>query len=486
MTPVKFELQGYTFKNWTITVDDETVLTLQDEELLEYAYTKDLEAVANWEANPDTKYTVNYYAQKIDGTYDLVGSAELQGYTNSVITDEMVQEGFAQVEITREGYVYNRIRESEPVIAGDGSTVVNVEYNLASFNVVFDMTNEDGEVFVGIDNVEFIYSSTDGEDKTTNVSNGSSISVQYTANFKIKVTTVAGYAFKQITITADDLYRVYTSEDADEQGYISYTMPEYALNIKVEIENETYVITYHKNLKGDDTTTTQHVTYLEENVKLAEMFVQTGYTLLGWATSADSQEVVYELNDTIAVYDRTEGLDLYGVWEANNYTIKYNNNGGEGTIEDKEVSYDEIVELADHKTFTKTGFSFAGWSTSVEENTTIEVTNKDEIQSAGIYYVTSEGKYYAFNLAGDTVANNEIIVYAYWEPLKYTVTLAMEEGGDITEDVGEMEYGKEYTLPAFNTLGWVNAGYEFAGWYYLDDEGARQEIRCGVSDTPSV
>ena len=62
----------------------------------------------------------------------------------------------------------------------------------------------------------------------------------------------------------------------------------------------------------------------------------------------------------------------------------------------------------------------------------------------------------------------------------------MEEDGDITEDVGEMEYGKEYTLPAFNTLGWVNAGYEFAGWYYLDDEGARQEIRCGVSDTPSV
>ena len=486
LTPVKFELEGYTFKNWTITVDAETVLTLSDGELFAYNYAKDLEAVANWDANPDTKYTVNYYAQKIDGTYEMVGSAELQGYTNSEITDAMVQEGFAQIEITREGYVYNRIRETEPVIAGDGSTVVNVEYNLASFNVVFDMTDEDGEVFVGIDNVEFIYNSTDGEDKTANVSNGSSISVQYTANFKIKVTTVAGYTFKQITITADGLHRVFTSEDADEQGYISYTMPEYALNIKVEIENETYVITYHKNLNGDNTTTTQNVTYLEENVRLSEMFVQTGYTLLGWATSPESEEVIYELNDTIAVYDRTEGLDLYGVWEANKYTIKYNNNGGQGAIQDKEVSYDELVELDDHSTFTKTGFSFVGWSTSVEENTMSEVTNVDEIQSAGIFYVTSEDKYYAFNLAGDTVANSEIVIYAYWQPLKYNVKLAYEVGSDTTYDVGLLEYGKEYTLPAFNTLGWNNAGYEFSGWYYFDDEGERQEILCSVSETPTI
>ena len=485
LTAVKFERDGYTFKNWTITVDAETTLTLEDQELFEYNVVGDLEAVAVWEANPDTKYTVNYYAQKIDGSYELVDTIELQGYTNTEITDEMVQAGFAQVDIAREGYIYNGIREDAPVISGDGLTVVNVEYNLASFDVVFDLTDESGEVATGISSVEFVYNTTEGEDKTVAVSNGTTVSVQYTANFKIKVETLAGYTLKQVVITAFEFSDTFTAEDADEFGYINFVMPTNALEVKVEIETETYTITYHKNLNGDDTTT-QYVRYMQENVQLSEMFVETGYTLLGWSDSVGGQKVVYEVGGVIDVYDRTEGLDLYGIWEANKYTIKYNGNTSVGTIEDQVVSYNELVELADGSAFEKTGFTFKGWSLNTDTKTAIEVENKDEIQHSGIYYVTGEDKYYALNLAGETVQNSEVTIYAYWEALKYKVTLAFAEDSDTTYEVGEFEYEQEYNLPAFNTLNWTNVGYEFVGWYYLNDEGERVEIRCGKDETPAV
>lgn len=86
---------------------------------------------------------------------------------------------------------------------------------------------------------------------------------------------------------------------------------------------------------------------------------RTGYTFSGWNTKADGSGTDYAAGVTI-----NTGATLYAKWTPNTYTVKFNANGGTGTMEDQSLTYDAAATPLSAKGFTKDGFHFAGWATS--------------------------------------------------------------------------------------------------------------------------
>ena len=83
-----------------------------------------------------------------------------------------------------------------------------------------------------------------------------------------------------------------------------------------------------------------------------------GYTFTGWTW--DGQETPTMLGELIA---ETDSITLTGVFEAWKYTVHFDANGGEGSMDDMTVEFDSRVRL-DKNQFTRDGFTFMGWARS--------------------------------------------------------------------------------------------------------------------------
>ncbi|MBQ3922388.1 MAG: SUMF1/EgtB/PvdO family nonheme iron enzyme, partial [Spirochaetales bacterium] len=65
-------------------------------------------------------------------------------------------------------------------------------------------------------------------------------------------------------------------------------------------------------------------------------------------------------------------------WTAHTYTIVFNANGGEGTMDNLSMTYDVSADLTAN-TFTKTNYALKGWALSVDGE--IEYANKQEVKN---------------------------------------------------------------------------------------------------------
>ncbi len=169
---------------------------------------------------------------------------------------------------------------------------------------------------------------------------------------------------------------------------------------------------------------------------------RTGYTLAGWATSADAALADYTAGDTFEILGTTV---LYAVWEANSYSIAFNSNGGSGAISPVQATYDEALTLSAN-TFEKPGHRFAGWTTNL---------------SYGVMY-TDEG-----SVRNLTHTNNEMVtLYAVWEPALTTIHLN-QTGGSGGNTTCFVKYGE--WLSSENISAPTRYGYIFGGYYTEKD-----------------
>ena len=86
----------------------------------------------------------------------------------------------------------------------------------------------------------------------------------------------------------------------------------------------------------------------------AQTPVREGYTFDGWADLG-----------TMPAKDMTYSVADYGNWKANSYNVIFDANGGEGKMDDQTFTYDKAQKL-NANSFTRTGYTFAGWSLSAE------------------------------------------------------------------------------------------------------------------------
>ena len=110
-------------------------------------------------------------------------------------------------------------------------------------------------------------------------------------------------------------------------------------------------------------------------------FTRTGYIFVGWATSASAATSTYDDGQSVKDLTTTSGatVTLYAVWQANAYTIKFNANGGTGTMANLAMTYD-VAKALTANAFQRVNYKFVGWATSASA-TTATYSNKQSVSN---------------------------------------------------------------------------------------------------------
>ena len=205
-------------------------------------------------------------------------------------------------------------------------------------------------------------------------------------------------------------------------------------------------VTFHRNTDSNDTTTSQQTfTYDVVGQKFTDKgWSKTGYTLLGWSTDKNATNASYSVTNGVSndwINKNSPKVDLYGVWKANIYTVKYDGNGNTGgSTASSSHTYDTAKALTANG-FTKTGYTFKGWNTKAD--------------GSGTSYADKASVKNLSSTNGATVT-----LYAQWTANKYIVTYNAN-GGSGTMATDKATYGAGYVTKE-NVFS--RTGYTFVGW----------------------
>lgn len=169
-------------------------------------------------------------------------------------------------------------------------------------------------------------------------------------------------------------------------------------------------------------------------------FTNNGYKFVGWGKDKNATTATYNAGQSVSNLSSTNGdtITFYAVWTESQYTVKFNANGGSGSMSDQIVFRDTSTPLKANS-FTRTGYTFTGWATS----TTGSVVYSDE-QSV-------------LNIA---TLDNPITLYAVCTANTYTINFDAN-GGDGSMTSQAMTYGVTAKL---SICQFTRTGYVFKGW----------------------
>ncbi len=274
-----------------------------------------------------------------------------------------------------------------------------------------------------------------------------------------------------------------------------------------------YYVKYNAN-NGTGVMANTSMKYDVEQTLSVNTFSRAGYSFVGWNTKADGTGTSYEDKETVKNLTSVKGgsVTLYAIWNPGKYTITFEANGGNCSVESITVTYDSTY--GELPTPTRTGYSFNNWWTAASGGTRITNSSKVTITgnttlyahwSAASYLVTFDArggvcdtdskivrfddKYgelpipsrpgYGFEgwyteisggsqVSADTVVKttSEQTLYAHWSVGKYTITFE-PNGGTCDIQSKSVEYNGTYGgLPTP-----TRPGYDFDGWYTAQNGG---------------
>ena len=165
--------------------------------------------------------------------------------------------------------------------------------------------------------------------------------------------------------------------------------------------------------------------------------IRNGYTFIEWCTNADYTGGI----TSSTVVELETAHTLYANWKANNYTVKFDANGGSVSTASKSVTYNGTY--GELPTPTRAGYDFKGWYTAKTNGTKVSSSDK-------------------FSLTKDQT------LYAIWQAKTYTVTLNAN-GGSVSPTTKKVTYDQSYgDLPTP-----TRSGYNFKGWYTATTGGTK-------------
>ena len=161
---------------------------------------------------------------------------------------------------------------------------------------------------------------------------------------------------------------------------------------------------------------------------------KTGYTFKGWTGSNGGTP---ELNVTIPA-GSTGNREYTAHWTANSYTVSFDVNGGEGSMDGQSFTYDVAQNLTANA-FTRSGYTFSGWNTQTDGNG-ISYTNAQQVSN-----LTAEN-------------NGAVTLYAQWSEAGYSISYELN-GGAASNPASYSVNSADFTL---NNP--TRTGYTFTGW----------------------
>ena len=205
-----------------------------------------------------------------------------------------------------------------------------------------------------------------------------------------------------------------------------------------------YTVKYDSN-GGVGTMLDQARKYDDKKPLTTNAFTLEGYTFKEWNTVADGSGTSYaDKNEGNLSSTDGDTVKLFAQWQANNYTVKYDPNGGDGRMEDQGRTYDDKAPLTTN-TFTFEGKTFNGWNTADD--------------GSGTHFKDEEVNNLS-STEGDTVT-----LYAQWTTNTYTVSWK-DYDGTVLETDTDVAYGStpsyDGETPIKEKEG--NKEYTFSGW----------------------
>ena len=398
-TPTK---TGYTFAGWYNGDTQFTATTMPKQSLT---------LTARWTANTNTAYKVEHYYETLTDGYD-VKTVPMTGTTG---------EQTMAVVIDKAGFTAGTVTQRP--IAADGSTVVRINYTRNSYTLTVDADNgtavsEKSYKFGAAitkptdpTKTGYTFGGWDKEIPETMPANNLTVKAKWTINkYTITFNTDGGSKIDPITqnygtaITApaDPTKEGYTFAGWDEN--IPANMPAENVTVKAQWTINKYTITFNTDGGSKiDPITQNYGTKITAPANPAK----EGYTFAGW-------------DRAIPGTMPAENMTVKAQWKINQYTIRFDTDGGSKIDPIAQDYGTAITAPADP---TKTGYTFAGWSEEIP------------------------GRMPAENMT----------VKAKWTINQYTVTF---KNGDEVVKSAKMDYGSTITAPAVP----VKEGHTFKGW----------------------
>lgn len=166
-------------------------------------------------------------------------------------------------------------------------------------------------------------------------------------------------------------------------------------------------------------------------------------------------------------------VTMYAQWGPSSYTVVFDANGGGGSpyVQNQNIVYGTYVKL-NKNTFSKSGYSFSGWTVLRNSDGKSLYTNEGEkrwyiggSQPDGYDKYIFKDCETVFNLSG--VDNDTIRMYAVWEPNAYTIYFNSNGGtGNMNPITGYSDIDVSISQNSF-----TKSGYLFSGWHIVDDDG---------------
>lgn len=125
-----------------------------------------------------------------------------------------------------------------------------------------------------------------------------------------------------------------------------------------------YAFRFHEN--GGSGSMGDLVFHYDELKNLtANSFVRTGYRFTGWNTSPEGKGTPYLEQQEIANLTSVDGtvIDLYAQWEPISYQVSFDPQGGEGTMDDQVLTFDQLA-LLNANQFVLEGFHWFKWNSN--------------------------------------------------------------------------------------------------------------------------
>lgn len=444
---------GYTFGGWY--TDAEFTNKVTDFGTMPAT---DVTYYCKWEPNTNTAYTVKHYQRPVSSFDDpvLVDTDHLTGTTDDVVVPDVKDyPGFVapetqNVTILADGslvveYYYERAKYNLSWVCGNGlSTEVEA---LKYGEQIFQLANptKAGYTFEGW-YVDEDYTGT----KITSFGTMPANDISYYAKWSINTYGIS-YTYNGGSWKSEVGKGAYTVEtdtfvlpELQKTGYTflgwtgsNGTTPELTVTIEkgttgnlsyvANFEANTYKVVYDGNGATSGEMAEQSFVYDGDSKALtANVYLRTGYTFGGWSKNVDGSGTTYHDGENVRNLVSEGTITLYAIWNINQYTIRFDGDGGITSVDSITQDYGTDISVPDAP--RRTGYLFNGWSPSIPE----------------------------------TMPAEDMKLTAQWQPITYTVTFE-SNGGDGSMDSITLTYNASEYLP-YNTF--TKEGYSFDGWVF--------------------
>ena len=371
---------GYTFQGWYTDPVNGTKVTTSTKP------TSDVTYYAHWQVN---QYTLTFDANGGTG-----GTSMKLDYGST----------FVAPTVTRTGYTFEGWSPALPSKVPAANTTYTAQWEeipVVYYTVTFDAHGGSGGT-------------------TRQVESGKAVGT-------LPSTSRSGYTFNgwYTAVSGGTKISASTTVTADVTYHAQWTV----------VAPTMYTVTFNAN--GASGSTTRSVESGKPVGTLPEVS-RTGYTLLGWFTAASGGTQIDEVTTV------TAAVTYYAHWQANEYVVTFNANGGECDTPSKTVTYD--ATYGELPAATRNNYTFNGWFTAATGGSKVEATTKVTITA-------------------------DQTLFAQWTEIPQvvmrTVTFDAQGGSEVASRT-VADGAAVGTLPATS-----RSGYTFNGWFTAATGGTK-------------